>query len=558
MQFVFQFPVIDLRQVLQPSDTIALWPSADMSKAAISALMQKAPFIRNFGKIESGPAGYFCNINCIKSDKLQDNGFKLNDITVPVFNCNKRLYAEGAYTTKVEFGFTDQFESILKYNAPEEPVHIPDILSHYLAMPLDVQDMAGGAKDDYDNNSDPNYWRTIKLSELGPVLTSNYSRATAKNKEQQGDDNVVCGEACITLAFASDNNIVLPANAEKLDEFTVVGQHIILYGYKWNLEGLSFKVWLFQLPSLELMTDANVIQELQNRRMNLFRLNAEKETMRILVNGFDPQDPHPGVAKYIKKTPIKINKKERFSTSQDAVRDFALQSEKEKVQFTLDDLKKTLDGYGLDNLKNLGQKMQEGPKRKKILFITSSPTETNPTDFGEQFKKIKDALQYGTDRDYFDLLNIETGVERNSVMQILYTKEPDYIHITLHNSEINGLYFQDAVKKPDPMPVNEFADYIKDLNDLNKPEVIILSACNSLAHANAVKQYCNFAIGTNYVFPDNAAIVYANKFYNALFNGKKVSFCHRVAVQGIKYNKPPFDAIDDKEVYDIPQLIQPT
>ncbi|NOT49946.1 MAG: hypothetical protein HOP10_01555 [Chitinophagaceae bacterium] len=564
MNFAFQFPIIDLRQAIQAGETLNAWPSADMTKAQVDELMSKAPFIKNFGKIESGPAGYFCNINCINSSMLQDNGFRIKvaaggymslyvEKMVTVFNSYKRLYADGVYTTKTEFGFKDQLESMLEYATPDQPVHISDVLTHYMSMPLDVQDMSITNTDEVSN------WITIKLSDLGPVLAKNYCRATTKKDKPAADEFVVNGEACITLAFADNKDIVLPANAEKLDQFDIAGNTVQLYGYKLNFEDHSFKVWLFQLPKLDLLMLPATDLELRNRRMNLFRLNAEKETMRILVNGLDPENADQGVKKYIKKTPIKIFKKERFSNSQDAVRNFALQSANDKVQFTLDDIRKVLDEYGLDNLKNLEQNMKTAPKKKTILFITSNPTDSNPIDFGEQFKKIDEAWQRGSDRDYFTLLNIKAGVERNKVMEILYTNEPDYLHITLHNSEIKGLYFQDAAKNPDPMPPEEFAVYIQTLTEQKKPEAVILCACNTLDHATAIKKFCNYAVGTNYVFPDDAAVAYANNFYTALFSGKKVSFCHQVAVDNIRFSKPPFSAGKDApEVYKILQLIQPS
>lgn len=544
-----------MRQLMQAAETINVWPSADMTKAQVDDFMKKAPFIRNFGKIESSPTGYFCNVNCVNSNKLSDNGYPVNTQSVPVFNPYKRLSAEGACTFRFELGFTDKLESVLQHSHQDEPVHIPDILTHYMSVLLDVQDLAGSVTNTGNISTDTEYWTTIPLGDLGALMARNYCRATAKIKDAPGDAFVTGGEACITLAFAGDSKILLPANAEKLDEFIIDGALIQLYGYKWNFGETSFKIWLFTVPTVELLLSPNISIELQNKQSNLFRLNSEKETMRFLLNGFDPDNPTPEVKNYIKKTPIKIFRKERFASQQDAVRNFALQSDETKMQFTIDDLKKVLDSYGLDNLKNLEQNMKTAPKKKSILFITSNPTDSNPIDFGEHFKAIDEAWQRGTDRDYFTLLNIKTGVERDKVMEILYTNEPDYIHITLHNSEIKGLYFQDAAKNPDPMTAAEFAEYIKTLCDEKKPEAVILCACNSLEHATAVRQYCNHAVGTNYVFPDEAAILYANKFYSALFNGKNVNFCHKVAVQGIQFAKPPFSIKGGPEVYTILELL---
>jgi hypothetical protein len=518
-------------------------------------LMKKSPFIRNFGKIESGATGYYCNINCVSTNRIPKWGFRLNVHQVPVFNSYKRLSADGAYTFRFEIGFSDKIEAMIEHSGRDEPVHIPDIISHYISMHVDVQDLGAAYREDGKPKDELHSWTTIKFGNLGPVMANNYARATAKNKDEVGEDYVISGEACISLVFAQNEKIVIPANADQLDELVIDNNTIQLYGYKSNFEDTSFKVWLFKLPNLESFNSTSVLAELQNRQANLFRLNAEKETMRVLVNDFDSDNAAPEVKKFIKKTPIKIFRKERFSSQQDAVRNFALQSDADKVQFTIDDLKKVLDSYGLDNIRNLEQNMKTAPKKKSILFITSNPTDSNPIDFGEHFKAIDEAWKKGTDRDYFTLLNIKTGVERDQVMEVLYTNEPDYIHITLHNSEIKGLYFQDAAKNPDPMTADEFAEYVKTLCEEKKPEAVIICACNSLAHAAAVRQYCNYAVGTNYVFPDEAAIVYGSKFYTALFNGKNVNFCHKVAVQGVRFTQPPFTIKDGPEVYTILQLL---
>jgi hypothetical protein len=554
MQLVFQFPIIDLRQVTQPAETIPVWPSADMSSAQVDEFMGRSPFIRNFGQVTSSAEGYSCNINCVKFTGVQDKGFSAGEQVSPVFNCHKRLFSQSIYTSAAEIGFSDKLEALVTSKQTVEPVHMTDILKHYTGISLYVEDIGpveGGIVD----ATGAKGWRPVTIADMGSALATNYCHATTIKDAPVNVEAVVNGDVCIALTYAADK-ILLPANAEKLDQFDVAGRSVQVFGYKGTFEESSYKVWLFRLPDLESLYEPSMVSELQKRRANLFRLNAEKETLRLLVNHFNPANADAALKNYIKKTPIKIFRKERFSTPQNNVRNFALQSEEQKVQFvTLEDLKKILDEYGLANLKNMEQGMKTALKKKSILFITSNPTDTNPIDFGEQFKKISESLQSGSDRDYFTLLNIESGVERDKVLEILYTKMPDYLHITLHASEIKGLYFQNNAKKPDPMPAEEFADYLKQLTELKKPEAVILCACNSLNHAQAVRQYCNYAMGTNYVFPDDAAIVYSKKFYTALFNGKQVRFCHDVAIQGIKYWKPPFEAIDDNEVYNIPQLI---
>ncbi len=560
MQLIFQIPVIDLRQALHIGETLNVWPSPDMDKAVIDELMNKAPFVRNFGEIKSSPEGYYCNINCVKHSNISKNGLTIGNSTARIFNSFKQLYSDGIYTYRAEFGFTDNLEAQAESDTLIEPLQITEVLKHYMSLPLEVQDLdnSGVNEEEATNGVVPvNNLRSVKLGNLGSQLAKNYCSASTKNAEKSPEEEyVINGETCITLAYAVNKNILLPANCEKLDEFSVIGYNIKLFGYQWFFETRIIKVWLFQVPGFNALKSKTVMLEIQNKRANLFRLNAEKETIRIMANNINANNANPSVKNYIKRTPVKIFKKRRFSGSQDTIRNFALKSEAANVNFVnLNDLRKILDEYVLENIKNLEQGMKTATTKKSILFISSSPNGLNTFDFGDQFKSIKEALKSGSDRDYFTLLDMEAAVEKDKVMQKLYTNQPDYLHITLHASKIEGLYFQDVVKKPNPLPAKEFADYIELLSELKKPEVIILCACNSLAHAEAIKQYCKYVIGTNFVFPEKAAVVYAEKFYGALFNGMDVRFCHKVAVQGLKYSNPPFEVIDEKEVYSIPELI---
>ncbi len=566
MQLIFQIPVIDLRQAMHAGETINVWPSPEMSKAGIDEHMKKAPFIRNFGKIDSSPEGYYCNINCVKYSYLSENGLSIGNTKARIFDSFKRLYSDGIYTTRAEFGFTDNLEALAASGDLNEPLQIIDVLKHYMSLPLNVQDMSLITEDDKGAGNGAihsNNWRSYKLGNLGSLFAKNYCRASIKNKEQPpGDEYVINGETCITLAYAVGKNILFPANSEKLDEFTIDGYSIKLFGYQWFFEERTIKVWLFQLSGFEALESKVVMLELQNRRANLFRLNAEKETIRIMANTINAENANPSLKNYIKKTPVKIYKKERFSNTQDAVRNFALQSEPSNVQFiNIEDLRKILDEYGLDNLKTLEQGMKTTPHQKVILFITSNPNNTVQIDAGEQFKRIEEIVneklhkivESGYDKYYFKF-EPKFGVERDKLMDILSDNEPDILHITLHGSE-EGLIFQDKTKKRDPLSVEEFVEYIKLLSQKKTLEVIILLACNSLKYAEAIKDYCKYAICTNHAFYDTAAQVYTEFFYENLCKGKDVAFCHDRAVLGIRFNKPPFEAIDDKEVYNIPQLI---
>ena len=194
--------------------------------------------------------------------------------------------------------------------------------------------------------------------------------------------------------------------------------------------------------------------------------------------------------------------------------------------------------------------------RKVILFLTSSPTGKNPLDFGKELRKIQKALDSSVDRNNYDI-RIRPGILKNELMHLLDDQKPDYLHITMHASKTDGLDFEDDNGKPLPMSAAEFAQVLQLLNKQHQPHVIILSACNSKAHAEAVKAFCKYSIGTVTVFPEDAGVVYAQRFYEILFNKNStdIPYCHQAAVLGIQQNVPPFEAVDGIAVHEIPVLI---
>lgn len=170
----------------------------------------------------------------------------------------------------------------------------------------------------------------------------------------------------------------------------------------------------------------------------------------------------------------------------------------------------------------------------EILFICSSPKDKNPLDFGAEFRKIKDAKAKGSNRDSFNI-EIETGVEADELINKLTQKPyPDIIHISMHASKSEGLYFEDKNKNEKPISADELAEIFDLFSEIHQPELVILSACNSINHAQAIKPYAKYIVGTTDFLPDEVAIIYANRFYEMLFDGKTIDFAHKAACLSIK------------------------
>jgi hypothetical protein len=444
------------------------------------------------------------------------------------------------------------------------PPKLTTILAHYADLDLFIQSDGQDAIDT--GGPHPNggnlLYRQASLHQAGQSLAATYARSTVSNDAPDDIRQlVVSGEGCIAIVYPASSYIQKPRYIRKVESYLIQGVTINLFGYRWNHNNVAFKVWIFEWEGSQDGLKPGVVSELEKIRANLFHLNAEKETARIIMQGVEKRQPVsleeelPEVSRYLKKKPAKIFRKERFSGPQAAFFGLAMESRDTEVELS-PQLKEAVGKFVASNLEAMLKGMKSDENKQTILFITSSPSDLNPFDYGEQFKRIDEALQSGMDRDHFQLLTPKTALERRALKRILSQKTPDFIHFTLHNSTVKGLYFQDAMKNPDPVSVEEFVDYIGLLSKKKRPQAIILSACNSLDHASSVTGFCNFAMGTNDVFPDDAAIIYADSFYQALFDGNDVSFCHDTALLAIKHTKPPFKPIGDHAIYLIPQLIQ--
>ncbi len=555
MHIIFQFPIVDFRPLLKTgNDKLPYpeWPDIGTSDKR---------FIRHFGSVQQRNAGgsddwpgegFFCNSHLVmRYENLHKQGFELvPDIKTAIFNSYRRYSSAENFLGRMEAGFVDNIEGLISKLKPgKETIQLEAILDHYCDLPV----MING--------------KQAKLSLIGKKLADNYylESIPVKTIPQKKNKVVKAGDVVIVMVFSSNEAFKLPGYAFLVDEIELPGETVKLklHGCRFKHGDIPYKVWLIELPLKIHEHSKQVKSTIRNLRINLLRIHLEKETIRILLNGIkskevliEPGSQQAQVADdYFEKTGQKIFQETRFSIDQKKLLDFALHSENSAEPGSFIQLEESIYNFKNKYVKKNIEQLLTKMAKKIILFICTSPRDTNPTGFDDEYKKIKDALRAGTDRDNYDI-DIETSVKKDTFFDLLNRYKPDYLHLCMHTTLKDGLYFEDDNKEVFPMPVKEFAEIIKLYSDKHKPVCIILSACNSKAHAEAVKDYCNFAIGTQRVFPAEAGIVFASGFYETLFenNSSDIAYCHKGGIQAIKSSKLDF-GIYDIPVYDIPVLI---
>jgi hypothetical protein len=555
MHIIFQFPVVDFRPLLTSgNDKLPYpeWPNIGTSSKR---------FIRHFGSVQRRNAGgsddwpgegFFCNSHLVmRYDNLHEKGFALiPGIKSAIFNSYRRYSSAENFLGRMEAGFVDNTEGLIsKHKLGPGTVRLESVLKHYCDLPITVNE------------------KQAKLSRVGQKLADNYYRESTpvKIKPQEKNRHVRAGDVVIVMVFSANDAFKLPGYAFLVEEIELPGETVKLklYGCRLKHGDIPYKAWLIEMPLKAAEQSKQVKATLRNLRINLLRIHLEKETIRILLNGIksgeiliEPGSRQAQLADdYFEQTSQKIFQDTRFSIKQKKLLDFALHSEDSAEPGSFVQLEESI--YNFKNKyvrKNIEQLLVRMAK-KMILFICTSPHDTNPTAFDDEYRNIRDALRAGTDRDNYDI-EIETSVKKTEFFNLLDRYKPDYLHLCMHTTLKDGLYFEDENKEVFPMPVKEFADIIKLYSEKRKPVCIILSACNSKAHAEAVKGYCNFVMGTQRVFPASAGIVYASGFYKTLFenNSSDIVYCHKGGIQAIQSSKQDFGTYDIP-VHEIPVLI---
>jgi hypothetical protein len=552
MHVIFQFPIIDYRSLLPGKGgrlPFPEWPEPSDAHA----------FIRRFGNVAKRFAGgnkdfpgesYYCNAHLsMRFDDLHKKGPVLEEgLSAAIINCYRRFFSDGKFVCKMEAGFVDNTEK-RSARIKEKPVDISTLLMQYADLPVMI------------NN------KQRKLYTAGKFLADQYYlESTKKPAGDKPMKPVKEGELCVVTTFSSVDNLQLPKHSFLLKQIELSANrgNLKIHGYKLRKSDQAIKVWLIETPVWKEGPPNDVKALIRELRMYLLRVHLEKETMRILLNGIKsgdiPLEQNSAQAKevddYFQDIGEKIFQKKRFSFNQADLLGFALQSEEVVNPGSFSTIEDGIhyfkDKYTRQNI----EKAITGMARKIVLFICACPTDKNPLAFLKEFSRIKKALRQSLDRNNFDL-EIEGSVKNADLFELLNDYRPEYLHISLHSSLKNGLYFEDEAGNLSTMPVEEFKSIMNLFAQVHKPAAIILSACNSKNHGLAIKDIFDHVIATETVLPETAGIVYASRFYTTLFsnNSNTVPFCHAAACQAIEFTKPSFAPINEFPVHQILTLL---
>lgn len=150
--------------------------------------------------------------------------------------------------------------------------------------------------------------------------------------------------------------------------------------------------------------------------------------------------------------------------------------------------------------------------RHVILFLAADPAGTDRLALDEECAAIERELSMTAARDDFDFRS-KWAVSVDELVRHLNTLRPTVIHFSGHGRGPAGLMLQDD-GVPQPVPPRALAMLIKAAAPAAR--VIVLNACATAAHADALTAVADCVIAMDGELGDEAARSFAAGFYRAL------------------------------------------
>ncbi|MDF5716082.1 MAG: CHAT domain-containing protein [Rhizonema sp. NSF051] len=148
--------------------------------------------------------------------------------------------------------------------------------------------------------------------------------------------------------------------------------------------------------------------------------------------------------------------------------------------------------------------------QQKILILAALPDRLR---LDKEIREIGEAIKRAAKRDLFEI-QIRTAVRSQDIRRAIAEERPQIVHFCGHGMADGCLVLEDDQGKHKPVSQEGLAALFK-LN-VEYVNCVLLNACHSANSAEAISQHINYVIGMNLPITDEAAIAFAQGFYDGL------------------------------------------
>lgn len=197
---------------------------------------------------------------------------------------------------------------------------------------------------------------------------------------------------------------------------------------------------------------------------------------------------------------------------------------------------------------------------KKILILASNPRKD--LDLKYEIHTLRNIIEGCRERQGFNVI-IDSAISPQNIQKLFLQHRPRIVHFCGHGTGEKGLVLEDSTKKEQIISTKALTNLFGEFTDT--VECVLLNACYSEVQAEAIVQHINYAIGMNQSIRDDAAILFAKGFYQALGYGRTIQQCYRLAKNTIELElsepseqKRKFEVVNETNSIQISEHLKPT
>ena len=184
----------------------------------------------------------------------------------------------------------------------------------------------------------------------------------------------------------------------------------------------------------------------------------------------------------------------------------------------------------------LHQTEAEAPPKKRILFLAANPRQTTRLRTDEEHRILKAEFERGIEaRDHYEFLPSQFALTLGELTRAL-DAEPHILHFSGHG-QADGIIITDEQGQVQMLPEAALKRICK-RKLAGKTELVILNACFSTLQAELISSFDIHVVGTHSAIADDAAVVFAKGFYNALGRHRSLQDCYDDGMLQVETHHP--------------------
>lgn len=171
-----------------------------------------------------------------------------------------------------------------------------------------------------------------------------------------------------------------------------------------------------------------------------------------------------------------------------------------------------------------------------LLLIAASPDRVVQLRSDREVRQIQERL-LTTRHGRAMVVHTRWAVRPDDLMQAILELRPRVVHFSGHGTAAEGILLEDVAGAAQPVSGSALADLFAVLRD--QIRLVVLNACDTQSHAEAISRHIDVAIGMRHPIQDSSAIEFASAFYQAIASGFPLSDAFELARSALRIKGLP-------------------